>query len=171
MTQVAARLDELSGLRHLVHIGNGDSRTTQVSADLDDEAADHVLRVLDLLEVPSQDMVLIRVDSVGPEAGARALSTVIWTDLLGRSRENARPFAARFLVFMGIAGVIAGFGVIYNNEILIVGAMAVSPDMLPITAYCNGLVLRRWRLARRGLGSLAMGLGVRGVAGGPMAAG
>ena len=159
MTQVAARLDELSGLRHLVHIGNGDSRTTQVSADLDDEAADNVLQVLDLLEVPSQDIVLIRVDSVGPEAGARALSTVIWTDLLGRSRENARPFAARFLVFMGIAGVIAGFGVIYNNEILIVGAMAVSPDMLPITATCTGLVLRRWRLARRSFGTLAIGLG------------
>jgi uncharacterized hydrophobic protein (TIGR00271 family) len=170
MAKVAAHLDELPGLRHLVHTGNGGSRTTEVSADIDDEAADHVLQVLDGLAVPAQDIVLLRVDSVGPEAGARALSTVIWTDLLGRSRENARPFAARFLVFMGVAGVIAGFGVIYNNEILIVGAMAVSPDMLPITATCTGLVLHRWRLARRSFGTLAIGLGFGGLVAGLMTA-
>jgi uncharacterized hydrophobic protein (TIGR00271 family) len=83
--------------------------------------------------------------------------------MVGRSRENARPLAARYLLFMGVAGVIAGFGVIYSNEILVVGAMAVSPDMLPIIATCTGLVLRRWRLARRSLATLALGLGFAGL--------
>jgi uncharacterized hydrophobic protein (TIGR00271 family) len=170
MVEVAARLHDLPGLRHLVRSGNGDTTTTLVSADLDDEAADHALRVLQALEIPARDIVLIRMDSVGPEAGARALSTVIWTDLLGRSRENARPFAARFLVFMAAAGVIAGFGVLYNNEILIVGAMAVSPDMLPITATCTGLVLRRWRLATRSFITLVIGLAFGGLAAGVMTA-
>ena len=41
---------------------------------------------------------------------------------------------------------------------LIVGAMAISPDLLPITAACTGLVLRRRGLFRRGLVTLAAGL-------------
>ena len=170
MAEVARRLDELRGLRHVVHTGNGDSRTTLVSADLEEDAADAALRALRALDVPAGDIVLTRMDSVGPESGAHAMTAVIWTDLIGRSRANARPFAARYLVFMAVAGVIAGFGVIYENEILIVGAMAVSPDMLPITATCTGLVLRRWRLARRGLGTLVIGLGFAGLVAGVMTA-
>ena len=51
---------------------------------------------------------------------------------------------ARYLVLMGCAGVIAAFGVIDKNQILIVGAMAISPDMLALTATCStGLVARR----------------------------
>jgi uncharacterized membrane protein len=57
--------------------------------------------------------------------------------VLGRAALNARP-VARYLVFMMAAGVIAAFGVIESNEILIVGAMAVSPDLLPICAACGG---------------------------------
>jgi len=66
----------------------------------------------------------------------------------------------RYLVFMAVAGVIASFGVIEQDQILIIGAMAVAPDLLPITATCTGLVLRRPRLIRRGLLSLLVGLGV-----------
>ena len=66
---------------------------------------------------------------------------------------------ARYLVFMMVAGVIAGFGVIEVNSILIVGAMAVSPDTLPVAAACVGLVSRRGRLARRSLATLVVGLG------------
>src|SRR4051794_41976734 len=40
-----------------------------------------------------------------------------------------------------------------------VGARAVSRDMLQTPATCTGLVLRRWRLARRSFGTLAIGLG------------
>jgi uncharacterized hydrophobic protein (TIGR00271 family) len=77
--------------------------------------------------------------------------------VLGQARANARP-VARYLVFIVAAGVIAAFGVIEANEILIVGAMAVSPDLLPITAACVGLVSRRGRLVRRALVTLAVGM-------------
>jgi uncharacterized hydrophobic protein (TIGR00271 family) len=36
--------------------------------------------------------------------------------------------------------------------------MAVSPDILPVTATCTALVARRWRLARRSLATLLIGL-------------
>lgn len=58
---------------------------------------------------------------------------------------------------------IAGFGVIDEDQILIVGAMAVAPDLLPITAACTGIVLRRGRLIRGGLASLVLGLAVAGA--------
>jgi uncharacterized hydrophobic protein (TIGR00271 family) len=54
--------------------------------------------------------------------------------------------------------------VIDNNSILIVGAMAVSPDLLPITAISVGIVARRLRLAARALVTLAVGLGVAAFA-------
>jgi uncharacterized hydrophobic protein (TIGR00271 family) len=170
MAQVAERLDALPGLHHVMQTGNGDSRTTLVSADLDDFAADSALDTLRKLEVPADDIVLMRLDAIGHEAGAHALSTVIWTDLLTKSRINARPLA-RYLVFMAVAGIIAGCGVIYENEVLVVGAMAVSPDMLPIIATCTGLVLRRWKLAERGFGTLVIGLGFGCVVAAVMTAG
>jgi uncharacterized membrane protein len=40
------------------------------------------------------------------------------------------------------AGVIAAYGVIDECVILIVGAMAVSPDLLPITGIGVGVVAR-----------------------------
>jgi uncharacterized hydrophobic protein (TIGR00271 family) len=48
--------------------------------------------------------------------------------------------------------------VIEANQILIVGAMAVSPDLLPITAACVGLVSRRGRLVARALVTLVVGM-------------
>jgi uncharacterized hydrophobic protein (TIGR00271 family) len=78
--------------------------------------------------------------------------------VLGQARANARP-VARYLVFMVAAGLIAAFGVIEANTILIIGAMAVSPDLLPITAACVGLASRRGRLVRRALVTLAVGMG------------
>ena len=64
--------------------------------------------------------------------------------MLGAAWLNARPIA-RYLAFMFVAGVIACYGVIDANVILIVGAMAVSPDLLPITAIAVGIVGRRPR--------------------------
>ena len=87
----------------------------------------------------------------------------MWADVLGTARLNARPIA-RYLVFMFVAGVIACYGVIDGNVILIVGAMAVSPDLLPITAIGVGIVGRRPALAGRALLTLALGLAMASVA-------
>jgi uncharacterized hydrophobic protein (TIGR00271 family) len=60
--------------------------------------------------------------------------------------------------------VIACYGVTEDNAILIVGAMAVSPDMLPIVAIAVGLVGRNARLAGTSLLTLAIGLGLASLA-------
>jgi uncharacterized hydrophobic protein (TIGR00271 family) len=60
---------------------------------------------------------------------------------------------------MVAAGIIAGIGVLTGSAVLLVGAMAISPDLLPISASAVGIVERRWRLARRALNALMLGLG------------
>ena len=90
---------------------------------------------------------------------------------LGRPAEPGRrelPSSRPYLVFMAAAGVIAAFGVIYASTTLIVGAMAISPDMLPITAAATALVLRRWRLSARAVATLIIGLGCACVVGAMM---
>ena len=61
---------------------------------------------------------------------------------MGQARANSRPLA-RYLALINVAAVIAALGVINSSSILIVGAMAVSPDLLPICATCVGIVGRR----------------------------
>ena len=100
--------------------------------------------------VAPEDITLARLDEVGPIAPGHADASLIWADVLGQARRNARP-VARYLVFMIVAGVIAAFGVIEVNSILIVGAMAVSPDVLPVTAACVGAgraAVTAWRGGR-----------------------
>jgi uncharacterized hydrophobic protein (TIGR00271 family) len=59
---------------------------------------------------------------------------------------------------MSVAAVVAALGVIRDNSILIVGAMAVSPDLLPVCAVCVGLVGRRFALALQSGTTLLLGL-------------
>jgi len=53
---------------------------------------------------------------------------------------------------------LGAIGVITDNPILVVGAMAVSPDLLPICAACVGLVAGRARLAWRAFVTLLLGI-------------
>ena len=121
------------------------------------DAADAVLRHLIGRGIPEPDMALTRSDDISPFGLGRPSASLIWADMLGQAARNSR-LVGRFLAFMLTAGVIAGFGVIEVNAILIVGAMAVSPDALPIAAACIGLVSRRAGLAARALATLALGL-------------
>jgi len=59
---------------------------------------------------------------------------------------------------MAVAGVLGAIGVITDNPILVVGAMAVSPDLLPICAACVGIVAGRPRLAWRAFVTLILGI-------------
>src|SRR5262249_20940352 len=164
MTAVAQRLEALAGARHVSLVETSARRPSLVTADLRSEAADHALATLTELGVPFEDVALIRLDTIAAEAGTGEASALIWADVLGQARVQART-AARYLVLMAAAGVIAALAVINDSPTLIVGAMAISPDLLPVTAACIGLVLRRPRLVRRGLATLAVGLGTAGVFG------
>jgi uncharacterized hydrophobic protein (TIGR00271 family) len=163
LTAIGNELDQGGAARHLAVTAGLRADGAVLTGEVAPESADAVLQHLVGSGIPSEDMVLTRTDDIGPLRATGASAGFIWADVLGQAREHARP-VARFLVFMLTAGVIAGFGVINVNGILIVGAMAISPDALPIAAACIGLVSRRFALAGRALATLALGLGATALA-------
>ena len=169
IADVADRVRALEGARHVLVLRDGDAGAAMAMADVTGDAADTALAALRDLGVPPQDIELLRFEAIGPAAAFRPLGGVVWADLLSQAGANARPLA-RYVVFMAAAGVIAAFGVIYDNQILIVGAMAVSPDTLPVTAACTALVLGQWGLAGRAVATLVIGLAVAGIVAGLLTA-
>jgi uncharacterized hydrophobic protein (TIGR00271 family) len=158
IAEVAGYLQGVDGSTHVILSPGGHSEQALVTADLVADAVDPTLAKLRSLGLPAEDVVLLDLSTVGATVASRPLATVVWADLLSQAGENSRPLA-RYLIFMAAAGVIAAFGVIYANTTLVVGAMAISPDLLPITAAATAVVLQRWRLVRRAIGALAVGLG------------
>ena len=159
MQTVAERLDEMDGVSRVRLVGATREGYSVVSASVRPRIADVVIEDLRRQGVPDADIELARVELVGSLATGKAEAGLMWTDVIGTAWLNARPIA-RYLAFMFAAGVIACYGVIDNNAILIVGAMAVSPDLLPITGIGVGLVARLPGLAARALLTLALGLGI-----------
>lgn len=167
---VAARLTALPASLHVLRTTHGDQGMSLVTAEIDPDDADAALRITRDMAIPPEDVRLVRLEAIGPEPARTSLGSVTWSDLEGQAGANARPIA-RYLMVMAVAGIIAGFGVIYRSSILIVGAMAISPDMLPVTAICTGLVLGRATLSRRALATLIIGLAAGGAVAGAMTAG
>jgi uncharacterized hydrophobic protein (TIGR00271 family) len=163
MATVAERLEELVDVSRVRLVHATRARHSIVSAAVRPRAVDTTLEEMRSLGVPDADITLTRVEVVGSLATGTADPSLVWADVIGTAWLNARPIA-RYLAFMLAAGVIGSYGVIDNNGILIVGAMAVSPDLLPITAIAVGIVARRVGLAGRALLTLAVGLGVAALA-------
>jgi uncharacterized hydrophobic protein (TIGR00271 family) len=132
-----------------------------LEADLRLDAADDLVATLGRLGVPPEDFVLSHLEVVAPAPAAQSRigggDAFAWVEVLGEARRQARPLA-RYFLLMAVAGVVAGLGVIKGNPILIVGAMAVSPDLMPMCSVCVGLVGGRRRLTRRALMTLLSGL-------------
>jgi uncharacterized hydrophobic protein (TIGR00271 family) len=158
MATVARRLDGNVDVTRVRLTDATRSGHAVVLATVDPRAVDELLQELRRLGVADADVTLTRVEVLGRSSGTGAEAGLVWEDVLGMAARNARPIA-RYLAFMLAAGVIASYGVIDFNELLIVGAMAISPDLPPITAIAVGLVDRRLRLAGRAFLTLAVGMG------------
>ena len=163
LERVASTLDQTDGVSHVARVDATRPGYSLVSARVRPRSVDTLLDTLQGLGVAGGDVTLDRIEVVGALSQGRAERTMVWADVLGTAWLNARPLA-RYLAFMVVAGVIASYGVVDNNGILIVGAMAVSPDLLPITAIAVGIVGRQAELASRALVTLALGLGAAGLA-------
>jgi uncharacterized hydrophobic protein (TIGR00271 family) len=161
MAGVAERLGRIPGARHVTLSAAAYGDDVLVTADLRPDAADTALEDVRRLGVPAADVTLLQLDTIGPVPDEPP--AVVWADVLGQARVRARV-RGRYVILMAVAGLIAALGVMNLSSILVVGAMAISPDLLPVTAACTGLVLHRPQLAARGVGTLAFGLAVAWVA-------
>ncbi len=165
--EVLEALSKVDGVRHAVCSGAARDRMRLVTADVEPRSGDLVFEVLERLGLPPSEVSLQHQLTLSPveAAGGGWLGSgggMVWADVVQTARANARVFA-RYLIYLAIAGVIAGFGVINKSPILVVGAMAVSPDIFPMSAVCVGVIDRRWSLAGRALVTLVVGLAVAGV--------
>jgi uncharacterized hydrophobic protein (TIGR00271 family) len=131
-------------------------------ADVEPSSADRLVEEIAQLGIDPDDYILNRIEVVAPQQRHRrggGADGFAWVEVLGQARANSR-LLARYLALINVAAVIAALGVIESSSILIVGAMAVSPDLLPICATCVGLVGGNYILARRAFVTLTMGLGL-----------
>jgi uncharacterized hydrophobic protein (TIGR00271 family) len=151
----------LDGVRRVVSQPDEASATSAVVfvADVEPAAADRLVESIAGLGLSPEDYVLTRAEVVAPLRRhlAPGIEGFAWVEVIGQARANSRPLA-RYLALISVAAVIAALGVITSSSILIVGAMAVSPDLLPICATCVGIVARRRGLALRAFVTLTVGL-------------
>ena len=162
-TELAERLDSAEGVSRVRVLDAVRAGHALLVAEVRPRSVDAVVETVRRTGVPESSVTLTRMDVVGSLATGSREASLVWTDVIGTAWLNARPIA-RYLAFMLAAGVIGCYGVIDNNSILIVGAMAVAPDLLPITAIGVGVVGRQPGLASRALLTLVVGLGASAAA-------
>ncbi|MDQ2629951.1 MAG: DUF389 domain-containing protein [Actinomycetota bacterium] len=163
--EFATLLRELEGVRRIVQQADeaAGPQTCVFVADVEPVCADRLVEEIGAFGITAEDYVLTKMEVVAPlyhhHHGEGGVDGFAWIEVLGQARANSRPLA-RYLALINVAAVIAALGVITSNSILIVGAMAVSPDLLPICATSVGLVRGDRRLSRRAFGTLVLGLGL-----------
>jgi hypothetical protein len=130
MSRVAELLDEVAEVSRVRVVQAARPGHAVVSAEVRPKAVDSLLETLRGLGVPGDEITLTRMEVVGSLAKEVPEASLVWADLLSTAWLNARPIA-RYLAFMFAAGVVACYGVIDDNGILIVGAIfAFAQDRL-----------------------------------------
>lgn len=169
---VTDALDETGGVHRIVALSPERAGTGVVlAADVLPAAADRVVQLIREWEVSDDDYLLTRQEVIAPSPARGRMvagSDFAWIEVIGEARAHSRPLG-RYLALIAVAAVIAAIGVITDNPILIVGAMAVSPDLLPICAACVGLVAGRLPLALRATATLLLGIALTWAVAGAVA--
>jgi uncharacterized hydrophobic protein (TIGR00271 family) len=166
--EVADALGPMPGIRHLTLGPETVDGLVLVSAELEATSADAAIDRLESLGIGSDELTLWRMPGIQPLGWRRRTRATepdvqVWAEIVGKADENAQ-LAASYLIFMITAGVIAGVGVITGTAVLIVGATAISPDLLPVAAAAIGIVERRLQVTARALRALTLGLGTAALA-------
>ncbi|MCX3285573.1 DUF389 domain-containing protein [Streptomyces sp. NEAU-H22] len=165
--EVVRLIEKTVGTTHLVVLPGvaRDPGGDVVMCDVAREAGDELLAGLrDLgidttgsIAVESIDLSLSeRADKAESDAPGEGADAVLWEQLTEATHEES-TLSVTYLAFITLATMIAACGVVLDNAILIVGAMAVGPEFGPLTGICTAIVRRRPRLALRSLIALLVG--------------
>ncbi|MGW7435513.1 DUF389 domain-containing protein [Streptomyces sp. NPDC054849] len=165
--QVVTLIDRTVGTAHLVVLAGAarDPEGDLVLCDVARESADELLQEMRALGVDRTGSIAVenidlsisrRADEAEQEAPGEAADAVVWEQLTESTHEDS-TLTVTYAVFIIVATMIAACGVVLDNAVLIVGAMAVGPEFGPLAGVCTGLVQRRYRLAGRSLSALVIG--------------
>ncbi|MGW3119141.1 DUF389 domain-containing protein [Streptomyces sp. NPDC001107] len=136
-----------------------------VMCDVAREAGDELLTGLQELELDRTGSIAIenidlslskRADKAEAEAPGEGADAVLWEHLTDATHEES-TLSVTYVAFLALATMIAACGVVLDNAILVVGAMAVGPEFGPLAGFCTAIVQRAPRLALRSLTALLVG--------------
>lgn len=172
--QVVELIDRTVGTTHLVVLTGAarDPAGDVVMCDVAREAADELLQEMRSLGIDESGSIAVehidlsisrRADMAEEEAPGEAADAVIWEQLAESTHEES-TLTITYSVFLIVATMIAACGVVLDNAVLIVGAMAVGPEFGPLAGICTGLVQRAPRLTTRSTVALLVGFAAAIVA-------
>ena len=138
---------------------------------LADVAREGVNQVVDRLrEIGVPDDGTLHVEPVqawlsrrGLEAEQRtpgsSADAVVWADVTQRAYEESE-LNWTYLSFMTLATLLASIAIVLDSQVLVIGAMVLGPEFVPIAALGLALVRRRKVLFSRALVTLLVGFAV-----------
>ncbi|MFD7979695.1 TIGR00341 family protein [Streptomyces sp. NPDC059071] len=174
-TEAAVALIERTvGTTHLVVLP-GAARNPSgdlVLCDVAREAGDELLHGMRELRIDQDGSIAVenidfslskRAEAAEEEAPGEAADAVIWEQLTEATHDES-TLTITYSAFMILATMIAACGVVLDNAVLIVGAMAVGPEFGPLAGVCTAVVQRHPKLALRSLSALLIGFAAAIVA-------
>ncbi|MEU9640615.1 DUF389 domain-containing protein [Streptomyces sp. NPDC048188] len=168
--EVVRLIDRTVGTTHLVVLP-GAAREPEgdvVMCDVAREAGDELINRLRALGLDSSGAITAEnidlslsehADKAERDAPGEGADAVLWEQLEEATHEES-TLSVTYLAFITLATTIAACGVVLDNAILIVGAMAVGPEFGPLAGVCTAIVQRAPRLALRSLTALLVGFAV-----------
>lgn len=155
---------------NVVHLHGASRKPTGdvILCDIVREEASLIISDLKELDIPAVGSIAVEhVDTsisdaaVAAEKAAPGLPSdaIVWEEVEQRTSEDTE-LSFSFVGFMVIAMQIAAVGILFDQPILIVGAMVVGPEFGPLAGLSVALVHRQHALVRRSLLALAVGFPV-----------
>lgn len=139
-----------------------------VVADIAREATNEIVDRLAALGIPEHGTIQIEpvttwVSRAGFDAerhtpGSSA-DAVIWADVTQRAYEESE-LNWTYLAFMTLATLLASIAIVVDSQVLVIGAMVLGPEFIPIAALGLALVRRRGTLFGLAARTLFVGFAV-----------
>ncbi|PZT70485.1 hypothetical protein DN402_14265 [Streptomyces sp. SW4] len=167
---VVRLIDRTVGTTHLVVLP-GAAREPEgdvITVDVAREAGDELITGLRKLGIDTCGAITAETidlslskyaDEAEKDAPGEPADAVLWEQLEEATHEES-TLSITYVAFITLATMIAACGVVLDNAILIVGAMAVGPEFGPLAGICTAVVQRAPRLAWRSLVALLVGFAV-----------
>jgi uncharacterized hydrophobic protein (TIGR00271 family) len=165
--QILGRDSAVSGLA-VVRDASVRPQGDLVYADVAREGANETIDALRAIGVHHDGAIHIEpvrtwISQAGFEAERRtpgsSADAVVWTDVVQRAYEESE-LNWTYLSFMTLATFIAGIAIVLDSQVLVIGAMVLGPEFVPIAALGLALVRRRYTLLRLAAGTLLAGFGI-----------
>lgn len=171
---VFQRLAATAGVAHVVRLPAADVSPAGevILCDVVRESANDVVEWLQRQGVHRVGAITIEpLETVVSDAAQRAAEAapgeggdfLIWEQIEARARDDA-SLTVSYLVFIAVAAVISGIGILLDAPILIVGAMVVGPEYGPLSALCVAVCRWRRRPAVQAAATLGIGLAAAAIA-------